>query len=105
MEMAKVWRSGDNAEVIKHWPPQLIVGQQVGEEREVARYEDSNVEIRLVEVTCEYMPSNPTGLFNLSLPEKLLRTKNYTFVSYEKYKEMLKANQSQNEESAKTEDA
>jgi hypothetical protein len=55
----------------------------------VARYEDDNVEVRLVEVTCEYMPSNPTGLFNLSLPDKLLRTKNYTFVDYEKYKEML----------------
>jgi hypothetical protein len=73
----------------------------------VARYEDDNVEVRLVEVTCEYMPSNPTGLFNLSLPEKLLRTKNYTFVDYEKYKEMLASvtqNQSETEES-KTLDA
>jgi len=33
------------------------------------------------------MYSNPTGLFNLSLPEKLMRTKNYTFISYQQFKE------------------
>lgn len=34
------------------------------------------------------MYSNPTGLFNTSLPEKMMRTKNYTFVSYKQFKEL-----------------
>lgn len=33
------------------------------------------------------MYSNPTGIFNLSLPEKLNRCKNYTHVSYQQFKD------------------
>jgi hypothetical protein len=36
------------------------------------------------------MPSNPTGLYNLSLPNKKHRTKTYEFVSYEQYWNMKK---------------
>lgn len=76
------WLSGENVEVISHWPPQYIIGKQVGEEREVALYEDDLVTVRLIELNCEFMYSNPTGFFNLSLPEKLMRTMNYSYISY-----------------------
>lgn len=32
-----------NQEVIMHFPPQYIIGKQVGEEKELAKYEDDNV--------------------------------------------------------------
>lgn len=39
------------------------------------------------------MYSNPTGFFNTSLPDKMMRTKNYTFVSYKQFKDLAaKAN-------------
>lgn len=76
-----------NQEVIMHFPPQYIIGKQVGEEKELAKYEDDNVIVTVQEVECEYMYSNPTGLFNLSLPDKLMRTKNYTFVSYNQFRD------------------
>ncbi len=50
-------------------------------------FEDEYCKVELLEITAEYMYSNPTGLFNLSLSEKLMRTKNYTFTSYFQYKE------------------
>lgn len=81
-EIKKVWRGCDHDEVIKHWPPRHIIGKQLVEEQTVAQFEDNTVRVRLIELNCEYMLSNPTGLFNLSLPEKLLRTKNYSFFSY-----------------------
>ena len=86
-ELQKVWLYPTNKEIIPHYPPQYIIGKQVGEDRELARYEDDRVLVTVQEITCEYMYSNPTGLFNLSLPEKLMRTKNYTFISYQQFKE------------------
>lgn len=64
--------AGTNEEVIDHYPPQYIVGQPI-EEVECYVEEDDLVTVRLFKVTCEYMYSNPTGKFNLSLPEKKLR--------------------------------
>lgn len=81
-EFTQTWRSGKNIEVIEHWPPQVVIGKQVGDELEIARFEDDRIQVRLVEITCKYMPSNPTGLYNLSLPSKLYRTKQYEFISY-----------------------
>jgi hypothetical protein len=49
-------------------------------------YEDDFCKVQLFEIECEYMYSNPTGMFNLSLSEKLMRTKNYTFMSYSQYR-------------------
>lgn len=42
-EFQQVWRSGKNSEVIEHWPPQVIIGKQVGDELEIARYEDERI--------------------------------------------------------------
>lgn len=50
------------------------------------QYEDEFVSVKLVEVKCEYMYSNPTKFFNLSMPEKMMRTKNYTYMSYQNFK-------------------
>lgn len=40
-------------------------------------------------INCEYMFSNPTGLFNLSVPKKEMRTKNYQVITYEMHKRVL----------------
>lgn len=49
-------------------------------------YEDDFCTVSLMEVSCEYIYGNPTGVFNLSLSERLMRTKNYTFISYSQFK-------------------
>lgn len=53
-------------------------------------FEDVNnlITVRIYEVSNEYMFSNPTGLFNISIPEKKLQNKNYQLVSYQMYKEV-----------------
>lgn len=80
-------------EVIKHWPPQVLVGKAISDDKKtLALYEDSYVKVELLEVSCEYMYGNPTGVFNLSLPEKLMRTKNYTYISYAQFKEYQQQN-------------
>lgn len=40
-------------------------------------------------INCEYMFSNPTGLFNLSIPKKEMRTKNYQVITYEMHKRVM----------------
>jgi len=50
------------------------------------------------------MFSNPTGLFNLSLPDKLMRTKNYQFLSYSQFKSMQANNSEERAEEAAGED-
>jgi len=40
-------------------------------------------------INCEYMYSNPTGLFNLSVPKKEMRTKNYQVITYEMHKKIM----------------
>lgn len=59
--------------------------------------EDPRIKVTVMEVTCEYNYSNPTGWFNLSLPHIDLRTNNYQSVSYAQYKKM----QIENERKAK----
>lgn len=77
----------DSPEVIKHWPPQYLVGKQVNDDKKVlATYEDDFCKIELFEIECEWNYSNPTGMFNLSIPEKQMRTKQYTNISYRDFK-------------------
>lgn len=91
-EVRKSWMI-EHEEVIKHYPPQYIVGKQVGEDGIVLEtFENQQVVVQLVEVNCEYIFSNPNGNFNLSLPEKLMRTKNYTNISYGQYKLLVAKN-------------
>lgn len=62
---------GENPDVIWHFPPQVIVGKQVSEDKKLlANFEDEYVEVRLEEIESEYMFGNPTCGFNLSLAEK-----------------------------------
>lgn len=49
-------------------------------------FENDFVRVELREIQCEFMYSNPTKYFNLSLPDKLMRTKNYTYMSYANFK-------------------
>jgi len=85
--IAKSWIQG-HPEVISHWPPQVLVGKTTNDEKTLlASYDDQYVRVEIFEVSCEYMYGNPTGVFNLSLAEKLMRTKNYTFISYAQFKE------------------
>jgi hypothetical protein len=84
--LSDTWMAYNHEDVIPHFPPQLIVGKQVGEERVIHEEENDSVIVRLVEVDCEWMYSNPTGLFNLSIPDKAFRTQNYSVMSYEQYK-------------------
>ena len=74
--------------MIAHWPPQVLVGKTTNDEKTLlASYDDQYVRVELFEVSCEFMYGNPTGVFNLSMAEKLMRTKNYTFISYAQFKE------------------
>ena len=45
------WMVGVNPDVISHFPPQYIIGDQVAETevREILKVSDDNVEIRLLE--------------------------------------------------------
>ena len=80
----------EHEEVIEHYPPQLIIGKQIGEERVILTEENENVIVRLVEVDCEWMFSNPTGIFNLSVPEKSVRQPNHCILSYENFKAAIR---------------
>jgi hypothetical protein len=62
------WMAPTHPEVMDHWPPAYIIGAEVGEEKVLDAYEDDSIQVRLLEVECEYMYSNPTGMYNLSLP-------------------------------------
>jgi len=63
-----------NAEVIPHFPPKYIVGRMVEQPNEILVERHELMSVKLREVTLEWMYSNPTGLFNLSVPEKAYRT-------------------------------
>ena len=65
---------GSNPEVLDHFPPQYIIGQPINEAGvPVVTVENELVTVRMSRVEVEYMYGNPTGLYNLSLPEKKLR--------------------------------
>jgi hypothetical protein len=85
------WMAYNHPEVIPHFPPQLIIGKQVGEnERVLLTEENESVIVKLVEIETEWMYSNPTGIFNLSIPDRALRLPNYSVATYEQYKNSLK---------------
>lgn len=48
----------------------------------MADYEDDFCKVYLYAIENEWNYSNPTGMYNLSLIDKLYRTKAYTFESY-----------------------
>ena len=65
-DLAERWAGIQNPGVIRHYPPQLIVGKQVEEDREVyLNDEDPLVRVQIFELDCHYAYSAPTGLFNL----------------------------------------
>lgn len=81
-DIRKTWMF-EHDEVIKHFPPMIIIGKQtVDETKDLLEYSDEYVSVKLCEITCEWMYSNPTKYFNLSLADKLMRTKNFTYMSY-----------------------
>ena len=68
-EIEKDWLAYSNPDVIEHFPPQIIIGRQVGEDREIMVYDEHpNVRVTIYEIACEHNYSNPTGFFNISLP-------------------------------------
>lgn len=81
------WAGTKNDEVIKHFPPQLIVGKQVSDDREYF-VDDSHplVRVEIYELDCEWAYSAPTGMFNLQLPHIEVRASLYQSQSYEQYK-------------------
>lgn len=97
-DLATHWAGAQSSEVIRHFPPQLIVGKQVAEEREVFVYdEDPFVKLQIFELDCEYAYSAPTGMFNLQLPHIEVRASAYQTQSYEEYKRAQAAGASKNE--------
>lgn len=72
------WAGTNNDEAIRHFPPQLVVGKQVADDREVF-VDDSHplVRVEIFEIDCEYAYSAPTGMFNLQLPHIEARTSHY----------------------------
>jgi len=79
-----------NNDVLSHFPPQVVIGRQVGEDRVVLDYdEDANVRVTVYEIVNEYNYSNPTGFFNISLPHIEAKTSMYQTMSYAQYKKML----------------
>ena len=86
-DLATNWAGMKSSEVIKHFPPQLIIGKQVAEERQVFVYdEDPYVKVEIFELDCEYAYSAPTGLFNLQVPHVELGASAWQTQSYEQYK-------------------
>lgn len=85
--MKESWVGVHNPEVIRSYPPQLIVGKSIGDEREVYVYdEDPLVRVQIFELDCEYAYSAPTGRFNLQVPHIEVKTNMYQTMSYEQYK-------------------
>jgi hypothetical protein len=83
-DVQKDWLAYTRPEVIEHYPPQLIIGKQVADDKEILVHdEDPLVKVTISEVTCEYNYSNPTQLFNLSIPHIEIRTNTYTTMSYQ----------------------
>ena len=83
--------AGSNPEVIDHWPPQYIIGSPIEQMTEEVHSEDTDdLTVKVYLMTCEYMYSNPTGMFNLSLPAFRLnnhynfRAKHSSYIEYKK---------------------
>lgn len=86
-DLKESWVGVHSSEVIRSYPPQLIVGKSIGDEREVYVHdEDPLVRVQIFELDCEYAYSAPTGRFNLQLPHIETKTSMYQTQSYEAYK-------------------
>lgn len=88
-------------EVIPSYPPAYIVGPTAAEEpvKVILEKDTEHATVTLVEVSVEYMYSNPQGVFNLSAPEKMWRTPQYSNISYNSWKlQELRKEQPQNTE-------
>lgn len=81
------WAGTKNDEVIKHFPPQLLAGKQVADDRQYF-VDDSHplVRVEIHELDCEWAYSAPTGMFNLQLPHIEARASLYQSQSYEQFK-------------------
>ena len=76
-----------NPEVIKHFPPQLLVGRQIGEMTGVGIKSQDEVTVTLCEIQADWKYSNPTGTYNLSIVDKPFYKKTeYKTITYEQYK-------------------
>lgn len=83
-DIAEHWIGATCNEVIKHFPPQLIIGPPVAADREIYSLDsDPNVRVQMFEVDHEYAYSAPTGLFNLAAPHVGRRTHPYAIETYE----------------------
>lgn len=72
--------------MITSYPPAYIVGALLQDSRVVLEKDTEMATVTLEEVSSEYMYSNPQGMFNLSVPDKMWRTPQYTQISYPTYK-------------------
>ena len=78
--------ASDVPAVLVSSPPTYLVGNCGDEEKEILTAETEMATVRLVEVVCDYVYSNPDGQFNLSAANKLLKQKNYQTISYKNWK-------------------
>jgi hypothetical protein len=87
-DVQKDYLAYQHEEVIPHYPPHLIIGKQTLDEVEFLVYdEDPLVKVVISELTCDYIYSNPTIYFNLSLPHITLKTNAYTCLFYAQMKQ------------------
>jgi len=97
-EIEKDWLAYKNQEVIPHFPPQIIIGRQVADDKEFLVYdEDPNVRVTIYEIACEYNYSNPTTFFNISLPHIEAKTTMYQTMSYVQFKRAIMEQQRKRE--------
>ena len=88
------WWAFSHEDAIPHYPPQLVIGRQTFEENEVLVFdEDPLVTVTVFEQLNDYNYSNPTSMFNLSLPHLEVRANLYQTQSYVQYKRLLIENQ------------
>jgi hypothetical protein len=85
--LSEQWLGAKNKDVLRHFPPQLILGKQVVDDRRVY-VDDSHplVRVEVFSLDCEYAYSAPTGLFNLQLPHIEIKAGLYQTQSYSEYK-------------------
>ena len=92
-------------------PPQYIIGNQIDEAYEPVDIVETNLAtVRLYKVKVEYMYSNPTGKYNLSMPEKKLRSMidlrstDRNYAEYKKFMESGTSSEFQDPEAANVDD-
>ena len=86
-DLSEHWVGATSAEVIRSYPPMLLVSSQIGEEREIFRFDDDPlVTVQVFELDCEYAYSAPTGRFNIQVPHIEARNlyQNQSYVDYKK---------------------